>query len=46
MIGYISELSEMAEADKLYRGYDLPHNDRLTPDIVLVFGFYYIILHK
>ena len=34
MIGYSSELSEMAEADKLYRSYDLPHNDRLNPDTV------------
>ena len=31
MIGYSSEFSEMSEADKLYRIYDLPHNDRLSP---------------
>ena len=38
LIGYSSELSEMAEADELYRSYNLPHNDQLTPDTVLVFG--------
>ena len=34
MIGHSSELSDMAEAEKLYRTYDLPHNDRLNPDTV------------
>ena len=34
LIGYSSELSEMAEAEKLYQGYDIPHNNRLTPDTV------------
>ena len=38
MIGYSSELSEMAEADKLYQSYYLPHNNRLTPDTLLGFG--------
>ena len=33
----------MAEADELYRSYDIPHNDRLTPDTVLAFGGCYII---
>ena len=37
MIGYSSELSEMAEADELYRSYDLTHNDCLTPDTVVAF---------
>ena len=40
---YSSELSEMAEADELYRSYDLPHNNRLTPDKVLEFGGCYMI---
>ena len=43
MIGYSSESSEMAEADKLYWSYDLPKNDQLTPDTVLLFGGHYII---
>ena len=38
LIGYSSELYEMDEADKLYHSYNLPHNDRLTPDTVLEFG--------
>ena len=38
LIGYSSELSEMAEAEKLYRSYNLPHNNRLTPDTVVAFG--------
>ena len=38
LIGYSSELSEMAQADKLHPSYDLPHNDRLTPDTVSDFG--------
>ena len=37
LIAYSSELSEMAEADILYRSHDLPHNTRLNPDTVLVF---------
>ena len=28
----------MAEADELYRSYDLPHNDQLTPDTVSEIG--------
>ena len=40
LIGYSSELSEMAEADILYHSYDIPHNNQLTPDTVLVFGIY------
>ena len=28
----------MAEADELYRIYDLLHNNRLTPDTVSAFG--------
>ena len=38
LIGYSSELSEMAEADELHRSYDLPRNDWLTPDKVSTFG--------
>ena len=38
MIGYISGLPEIAEADELNQSYDLPHNDRLTPYKVLSFG--------
>ena len=38
LIGYISGLPEIAESDELYQSYDLPHNDRLTPDKVLSFG--------
>ena len=38
MIGYSSELSEMAEADKLYQSYDIPHNNQLNPDTVSAFG--------
>ena len=34
MIGYSSELYEMAEADKLYWSYNIPHNYQLTPDTV------------
>ena len=33
----------MAEADKLYRSYDLLHNDRLKPDTVMSFGSRYMI---
>ena len=43
LIGYSSGLPEMAEADELYRSYDLPQNDRLTPGTVLLFGDCYII---
>ena len=38
LIGYSSELSDMAEADELYRSYNLPHNYRLIPDTVSAFG--------
>ena len=38
LIGYSIEFSEMAEADKLYWSYDLPHNNRMTSDTVLSFG--------
>ena len=38
LISYSSELSEMAEADELYRSYGLPHSNRLTPDTVSEFG--------
>ena len=34
----------MDEADKLYRIYDLPHKNRMTPDTVLSFGGRYMIL--
>ena len=40
LIGYSSELSDMAEADKLHPSYDIPQNDRLTPDTVLAFGIH------
>ena len=42
LIGHSSEFSEMAEADELYWSYDIPHNDRLTPDIVLSLGGLYM----
>ena len=35
LIGYSSELYEMAEADELYPSYDITHNDRLTPILVV-----------
>ena len=38
LIGYSSELYDMAEADELYRSYNIPHNYGLTPDTVLPFG--------
>ena len=38
LIGCSSGLPEISEADKLNKSYDLPHNDRLTPDKVLSFG--------
>ena len=38
LIGYSSGLPEIAEADELNQSYDLPHNNRLTPDKVLYFG--------
>ena len=44
LICYSSGLPEMAEENELYRSYDLPHNDWLTPDTVLLFGGRYIIL--
>ena len=43
LIGYSSELSEMAESDKLNPSYNLPHNYWLTPDTVLVFRGLYMI---
>ena len=43
MIGYSSELYEISEAEKLYWIYDLPHNDCLTPDTVLLFGVSYML---
>ena len=46
LIGYSSELSEMAEADELHPSYNLPHNDWLTPDTVLAFGGLYMIQHE
>ena len=44
LIGYSSELSEMAESDKLHPSYDIPHNYRLTPDTVLEFDSIYMII--
>ena len=38
LIGYSSDFSDMAEADKLYQSYYLPHNYGLTPDTVSDFG--------
>ena len=38
LIGYSSDLSEMAEADELYKSYDLPYNDQVTPDTLSAFG--------
>ena len=38
LIGYSSELSEMAESEKLHPSYDLTQNYWLTPDTVLAFG--------
>ena len=38
LIGYIIGLPEIDEADELNKNYDITHNDRLTPDIVLSFG--------
>ena len=38
LIGYISELSEMAEAEELYWSYNLPQNYWLTPGTVSDFG--------
>ena len=35
---YSSEYFDMAEADRLYFSYNLPHNYLLTPDTVLAFG--------
>ena len=43
MTVYSSELSEKAEADKLYRSNNTPHSDWLTPDTVLAFLGRYII---
>ena len=37
LIGYSSGLPEISEADELYRSYDLPHNNWLTPDTFLSF---------
>ena len=46
LIGYSSELSEMAESDKLHPSYNLPHNDWLTPHTVLEFGGRNMIKHE
>ena len=43
LIGYSSELSEMADADKIHASYYVPHNDWLTPDTVLALGGCYMI---
>ena len=32
----------MAEADKIYWSYDLPHNNWMNPDTVLLFGGRYM----
>ena len=32
LIGYSSELSDMAESDELHPSYDIPHNNWLTPN--------------
>ena len=40
LIGYSSELLDIAEADELHLSYDLPHNDWLTPDTVSEFGIH------
>ena len=38
LIGYSSELSDMAEADLLHLRHNIPLNDRLTPDTVSDIG--------
>ena len=38
LIGYSSELSDMAEADLLDLSHNIPHNDWLTPDTVSDIG--------
>ena len=38
LIGYINGLPDISEADKLNQSYNIPYNDRLTPDRVLSFG--------
>ena len=38
LIGYISELSEIAQADELYWRYNLSYNDLLIHDTVSAFG--------
>ena len=38
LIVYSSGFTETSEADELNQSYDLPHNDRLTPNKVLSFG--------
>ena len=38
LIGYSIVLPDISESEKLYHSYDLPHNNRLTPDTVLSFG--------
>ena len=43
LIGYSRELTEMAEADKLYPSYDISHNHDLTPDSVSAFKGRYTI---
>ena len=46
LIGYSSDFSEMAEADKLYRSYYIPQNDQLNPDTVSAFGGRWMILRE
>ena len=43
LIGYSSELSDMAESDYLHPSYNLSHNDWLTPDTFFAFGGLYMI---
>ena len=38
LIGYSSGLSDISEEDKLIQSYDIPYNDRVTPDKVLSLG--------
>ena len=43
LIGYSGVLLDISQADKLNQSYDLPHNDKMSPDKVLSFGGRYII---
>ena len=38
LIGYSSGLPDIAEAEELNQGHDLPHKYQLTPDKFLSFG--------